>query len=178
MIFRNDDVNPNTNLEALKSQYGLIWKLYPKSRIVSGVTLFAKNGSSEAIYDDIPFKDKDVKWFYDVNLFLSNLDVRSEIASHGLIHVDHSKLSRDAQEMSILSSCNYLHTTLFIPPFNRYNTDTIDICHENNIRLVVGDMWKSFEFQKFNPEHKFWYYHSWRYDIRKLHEALSMKESV
>lgn len=179
MIFRNDDINPNTNLVHIREIYDKINSIHPGSRIISGVTLFSRGGIKGSVYDDIPFKDKPMKWLYDVDSVISNIDkIPGEIASHGMLHVDHSRLSKDAQEMSILTSCHYLKTKLFIPPFNRFNSVTEEICMENEIILIGGENWKSFEFQKFNPDHKFWYFHSWRFTINELKKALYVNRGL
>jgi hypothetical protein len=84
------------------------------------------------------------------------------VASHGLIHLDHSRVGYDAQEMNILTSCNLLKTNMFIPPFNRYNEDTVKICEKNGIELLVGG-WKSLKFNEYDPEHEKWYLHPWEW---------------
>lgn len=173
MIFRNDDISSNTNLVHVREIYDKIKSKYPTCRIISGVTLFSRGGIKGSVYDDVPFKNKPLKWFYDVDSVVSNLDrIPGEIAAHGTLHVDHTKLSRDAQEMSILTACNYLQTKLFIPPFNKFNDRTLDICVSNNIDLISGAVWKSLEFNKFDSNYKFWYFHSWRYTINQFKKAI------
>ena len=175
LIFRNDDICSNTNLMRLREMYEVIKQEHPAVRIISGVTLFSSGGTKGSIYDDIPFKDKPTNWFYGVDSFIKDISrVPGEIASHGLLHVDHSKISRDAQEMSILTSCNYLGTNLFIPPFNKFNADTVRICLNNNITIFNSKKWKSIEFEPFNTDHEYWYFHSWRYDKDTLRKAISV----
>lgn len=175
LIFRNDDVNPSTDLEALYDMYEVIARLFPESRIMSGITLFGKWNEKQAVYPDLPLKDHPKEYFYNANRFLHrHHHVIGDIASHGLYHVKHSKLSKDAQEMSILGSCNFLNTKKFIAPFNDFNHHTQDICQANKIELVNNAMdWKSLEFNKFDPNHKAWYFHSWRYSTKQLKDKLS-----
>lgn len=174
MIFRNDDINPSTDLDTLYEMYEVIGRLFPSSMIISCVTLFGIWNDKQAVYPDLPLKNKPTEWFYNVNRVLhKHSHVIGDIASHGLFHVKHSTLSRDAQEMSILGSCNFLNTKKFVAPFNDYNANTVDICKGNGIELLTKEYdWKSLEFNKFNPDHKFWYFHSWRYTKKQLMDKL------
>lgn len=172
--FRNDDVNPSTDLERLYEMYECISRFYPGVKIISGVTLFGIWNEKEAVYPDLPLKTKTNKYLYNTNRLMTRYShVIGEIASHGMFHVDHSKLSKDAQEMSIVGSCNFLKTDKFIAPFNHYNETTIDVCVENKIELVTKNHnWKSLEFNEFDSSHKYWYFHSWRYSLKSLREKL------
>lgn len=164
LTFRNDDVCPSTDYQDLFNQYTLIKERFPYCRIISGVSLIGVKNRLGSVYPGAPFKDMPVDWFYIVDSIMkTDINLMSDIASHGLFHVDHSKISKDAQEMSILGSCNLLDTKVFIPPFNRYNEDTLDICKKNNIEIIIPSQgWLSLEFNDFNEFHKLWYFHSWR----------------
>jgi len=167
VIFRNDDVNPNTNFKDLSDLYCEIGENVPGCRIISCFNFFARTCESGSVYSGVPFKDKPVNWFYDVNRVLNPYLVSGDCASHGLFHIDHTKVSKDTQEMSILSSCRLLKVKTFVPPFNRFNEDTIDICKENDIWLVgLQEKWKSIEHEEFDPNHKYWYFHSWRFNSK------------
>lgn len=174
LIFRNDDVSPSTDLDNLYPFYETIARIFPESRIISAVSLFGKWNEKQTVYPDLPLKDKDIEYFYKANRFLHRHNhVIGDIASHGLFHAKHSHLSKDAQEMSILSSCHFLNTKKFVAPFNDYNGNTIDICADNKIELVNHKYeWKSLEFNKFNPTHKYWYFHSWRFSLEQFKEKL------
>lgn len=180
MIFRNDDVNPSTDLESLHEMYEIIARLFPDAHIVSGVTLFGTWNEKGAIHYDLPLKNKDKKFFYNPNRFLyRHSHVIGDIASHGLFHCKHSELSYDAQEMSIVSSCNFLGVNNFIAPFNDFNDNTIKVCQDNKINLLTNMyQWKSLEYNKFNPDHKYWYWHSWRFTPKQLTEKLSAISAV
>lgn len=175
LVFRNDDVNPNTNFKELSGIYNTIKKLYPKSDIISCVTVFGRYSPFGSVYPDVPFKNKAKEWFFRVDRCINELDIitKDKIASHGLIHNDHSELDRDAQKMSILTSCSYLNTDLFVPPFNKYNHATREICDSNGI-IMIDDLgqWKSLEYEPFDPTHRFWYFHSWRFNAKSIKEAL------
>lgn len=174
LIFRNDDVNPNTDMEGMDAQYDVIRDLFPDVEIWSAITMFSRMSDRGAVYNQVPFKDRPLEWFYDVNRLLYSYDGEGweVICSHGLLHVDHSQLSRDAQEMSILTSCNYLQTDIFVPPFNRYNETTEEICDNHCIDLIEKEGWKNFEYEDFDPSHEQWYFHSWRWNKDTLREKL------
>ncbi len=182
ILFRNDDINPSTDLENLYDLYELIARLFPQSRIISGVTLFGKWNEKGCVYPiiDLPLKDKETNWFYNTNRVLHrHSHVIGDIASHGMFHVAHDKISKDAQEMSILGSCSFLGTRKFIAPFNAYNKITSDICLANNIELINSKYeWKSLEFNKFDANHKYWYFHSWRFSIKQLMDKLNVEHSA
>lgn len=175
IIFRNDDVSPSTDLERLYELYEGMCRLYPDSKIISGITLFGKWNNIEAVYPDLPLKTKTNKYLYDVNRFIHrHSHIIGDTASHGMFHVKHSGLSKDAQEMSIVGSCRYLGVDQFIAPFNDYNQDTIDVCVENKIELLTKSYdWKCMEYNKFDSSHKYWYFHSWRWTLRSLREYLN-----
>ena len=180
LFFRNDDINPNTDIPKLIKCYRVIRELYPKAEIYSCITLFAKDHAGGSVYPNVPFKDNPTEWFYGIDRGTKwnwqdiHVPWFGTIVSHGLFHTDHSKLSKDAQEMSIIASCSFLKTKTFMPPYGRQNEDTIRICRDNNIQLILNVEWKSLEFNKFDPSHKHWYFHSWRYTPEKLREALSV----
>jgi len=172
LIFRNDDVNPCSDMTEIKKIYEYIKEVFPKSEILSCVTLFSKWNTRGSVYEQVPFKSRPKKWFYDVDSFVRSLSIPGKIVSHGLFHCNHSGMSYDAQEMSILSSCKYLITNKFMPPFNKWDETTFKICKDNGIDLIVGD-WKGLEFEKFDSDYNFWYFHSWRYDLESFKRVLN-----
>ena len=180
IVFRNDDVSASTNVERMSDGYEVIREFFPEAEIWSAVSLFCKENKIGSVYPGVPFKDKPQKWFYGVDGFVTmKHDVKHRVVSHGLLHIDHSKASYDVQEMSIITSCNYLKTNIFVPPFNRFNLDTEIICKDNNIFLVgKEENWINLESNIFNPNHKYHYYHSWRLDADKLKEILSATNIV
>lgn len=175
IIFRNDDVNFNTDRKKLSDIYGTIHSLFPNSEVWSCITLFAGRNMKYSIYGDLPLKTKETNWFYkNADCFM--YDYRHplyKIASHGLYHIDHSKVSCETQEMSIIGSCSYLNTKIFVPPFGNFNQETKDICFDNGISIGHGEEWKSLEHNIFDSSHKFWYFHSWRWTSRSLMEHLN-----
>lgn len=179
LIFRNDDVTYNTDKQQLSAIYGVIHELFPNAEIWSGITLFSGKNQKCAVYGSLPLKTKETNWFYrNADSFM--YDYRHpmyKVVSHGLYHIDHSKVSRQTQEMSIIGSCSYLKADTFVPPFNKYNQDTVDICFDNNIKFSPNG-WKSLEFSQFNETHRKWYFHSWRYTPKQLKEQLNAKFSL
>lgn len=170
LIFRNDDVSPNTRQGDLSEIYAAIHLIFPQAEIWSAITVFSDFNTKGSVYLQVPFKDKDINWFYkntSAAVINYKLPKFHKIASHGLFHIDHSKVSRQTQEMSILGSCSYLGTKIFVPPFNRYNQETIDICFDNDIDIRVNG-WLSMEYNPFDINHHMWYMHSWRWSAAKL----------
>jgi hypothetical protein len=176
IIFRDDDISPSSNFRQIDGCHKVLRQLFPGCAIISCITLFSKYNKIGSVYQEIPFKGKPKEWFYDVDKFLLEYEYinRDVIASHGLIHSNHAKLSRDAQEMSILTSCRFLKTNMFVPPFNAHNKHTADICEKNDIKLLnVLHPWKSIEFNNFDANHKYWYFHSWRFTPESLREKFA-----
>ena len=174
-FIRNDDVSASSDMKSISEMYDLIWEKFPDAIIWSGVSVFSR-GEGGSVYPELPLREKDIEWFYNADkvwIWIKKYGDKHKIISHGLYHLDHSQLSRDAQAMSIIGSCKYLKTDVFAAPYNKFNEDTVKICHDNNIHLVLGaDEWKSLEFNKFSPSHKRWYFHSWRYTLDRLKEEL------
>lgn len=179
IIFRIDDVSANTDMESLKRMIFCIKESF-NARIILGVNLFSRYSPGGSVYPDVPFKNKSNSYFYDVNRFRCDfefIDNDIELASHGLFHSDHSKLHRDAQEMSILSSCRFLNSSFFIPPFNRYNETTEDICISHGIKLLkMEDGWKSLEHNEFDLAHTLWYFHPWRWTANSFKDKICLQK--
>lgn len=180
MQFSDHDINPNTDFVKMNECYAVIKELFPTAEIISGVNLLGRENEEGSVYPHAPFKNNPVYWFYGVDNFIQVEDLpKTTIASHGLIHVDHSKIDHDAQEMSILSSCSMLGTKIFIPPFNKFNEDTLQICEDNKIEIIISSYgWKSLEHNAFDKNHEKWYFHSWRYNPTSLRETLLASNPV
>lgn len=175
IIFRNDDVSPNTDLASLEEMYLGIFSMFPDAEIWSCVTIFAKHNESGSVYPNPPFKNQPRGFFYDVDQLSAAFQFPgSKVVSHGLWHIDHSKASYELQEASILTSCKLLDTKIFVPPFNAWNPDTDLICARNDIQLIkYEEGWKSLEHNQFDSDHSLWYLHSWRYTPESLMGKLS-----
>ena len=180
LIIRNDDVNPSTDFKKLEKIYQVIKEYCPDAEIMSCVNIIGKYNFIEAVHPDIPLSNLPLEYFYDADALWTppQIDLHT-IASHGLLHVKHTKLSPQMQEMSIVTSCNLLHTKLFVAPFTDYDATTIDICKRNGITLEKKeDGWRSLESEKFDPNHKLWFFHSWRFTVDKFKEVFSEKGLV
>jgi hypothetical protein len=87
-------------------------------------------------------------------------------------------MGQDAVEMSILTSCNFLGTNKFIPPFNGVSQLVEQVCRDNYIDIIGNTKditWKSLETEKFDSSHKYWYYHPWRIDSVVLNSKLGVR---
>lgn len=175
IVFRNDDVSANTDFKSMLEIYDILKTLHPGCRIISSITLASKRTNRGSVYDEVPFKENPVPWFYDFNQFLDKKvidDIPYEKASHGLFHVDHTKLKQEAQLMSIYSSCQYIGTNVFVPPFNRWDWNTRQVCKQRGVHLMLDFEWKSIEHEPFDPKHKHWYFHSWRFNKQSIRRVL------
>jgi len=95
---------------------------------------------------------------------------RWEVASHGLIHADHRLLNKQAQELSIVLSCNLVNATIFVPPFHKYNKDTEEVCNEHFITLDKWDSYSSRHIGFHMFEEGFNYYlHEWDFTEKLIY---------
>ena len=126
-----------------------------------------EGGALERIFPSILNAFSDQRVFYQVEkigipewLYDMSEKYNARLASHGLIHVDHRLLDFSAQELSILMSTSILSSKIFVPPFNKYNKNTIEICHENKIDLIKWeDGWRHLSYQKFKDDGAKYYMH-------------------
>jgi len=164
VIFRIDDVNPSTNFKELEKITNFISFYYPDAEIWNCVSLIGKRNVLGAVHPNPPFKDKQMRFFYNSDSILAPCELTGKIVSHGLLHFDHSTASLETQELSILTSCSILQSSKFVPPFNRWNYDTEKICLENGIDLVkVEDGWVNLDRYDFNPVDEYFYFHPWNH---------------
>ena len=84
-------------------------------------------------------------------------------------HVDHRLLSKEAQEISIISSCSAIGTKIFVPPFNKYNPETIEVIKESKLQLVVWESgWKHLGYQKLDQAAGNYYFHMHDFNDKQL----------
>lgn len=176
MIFRTDDISMNTDFGALKTMHEILAGSFPSSKIWSCVNILAKENGRGSVYPQPPFKDKPMDFFFDVNLIMAQINVgRTKLVSHGFWHFDHSKAGIELQEASIVTSCRFLRTNIFVPPFNRYNADTVEVCRRNVINLVRPEEgWRSMEHNDFDPSHHRWYWHPWKWTPEKFQKYIEV----
>ena len=171
-IFRFDDVCINANMGTIYDVTTYLLDHFPGCSILYGVSPLVFNNCGERVFPKILNAKSDFRNFYKVESMgfpkLGELKGHKQIflAGHGLFHVDHRLLHRSAQEMSIIASCSLVGSNIFIPPFNKWNKDTEDICNENAINLVkFEDNWKSMEHNQYDPDHHKWYLHARDFDV-------------
>ena len=169
IIFRNDDVNPNSNIEDIKAMYMIIRKYFPHAEIWSAVNMIAKTSKDGSCYPAI--KPKDIK-FTDVNLIFDrkHLPDLENIASHGLLHLDHRNVDRDLQKYSILTSCALLNTKVFVPPFWRWNAETNQICEAAGVKLWTEGDWFNIDNGPVRENHLLFCFHSWKFTPETFEE--------
>jgi hypothetical protein len=164
IIFRNDDVNPSSNLKHIKEIYNLINIRFPNVEIYSCINIFGKKNPTGLVYPKTNIK-YDNRLYYDID---SIFDFRQlpnlyNIVSHGLFHFSHAKVTYETQRFSILASCNLLKTNIFVPPYWEWNEKTIKICKLNNINLWTDNEWINLDREKIDTIHNHYCFHSWKF---------------
>jgi hypothetical protein len=159
VIFRIDDVSVNTNQAKFEAIAETIRRYVPDGIILAAVSPMVHEMTTtdepERVFPRVLNAMSDHRKFFHVQragipTFWS--EHRINVASHGLVHVDHRLLGREAQEMSIIMSCALLKTDIFVPPFNKYNQDTQSVCDDQGVRLVRFESgWEHVRFNAFNP---------------------------
>ncbi len=173
MVFRFDDVSGNSNMKTIYSIADLLWDKFPECIIICGMSPITHVSCGERVFPSILNARSDYREFYEVDCCEIPKFSGALFAGHGLIHMDHRLLDYQAQEMSILVSCSLAKGKIFIPPFNKWNELTEQICKENEIELIkFEDGWKSAEHNTFDATHKLWYLHPYAWTVDKFKEWL------
>lgn len=185
-IFRFDDICINSDMSWANDIANIIIGkikdciiLYAVSPLVNNMENLGKK-DNQRVFPKIYNAFSDYRVFYNIDKCGIPLGIHKDaiVASHGLIHVDHRLLDRSAQEVSILSSCGLLKSNIFVPPFNKWNNSTEDICTSNGIELVkFEDGWKCCEYNNFNIENKLWYLHHREFDIQEFEKWINSTDS-
>lgn len=166
LTFRIDDVSLNTDLSKLATMTARLRDKFERCKIMYGVSLAVSEDVGERVFPKIwnAFSDHR-KYFLVDRIGMPNILAGADIASHGLVHVDHRHLSREAQELSILMSCSVLQTNIFIPPFNKWNADTESVCAEHKVYLVkFEDGWRHLKYEAFDGSGN-WYFHTHDFEL-------------
>lgn len=178
IIFRNDDISNNSNFDHISKIYDMIKNKFPDSEIYSCITVLSKINREGMNYPlthiPIPLRN-----FYDVNDSFNKSSIflyinLYNIVSHGLFHCYHKGLSYETQKMSIVSSCNFLNTKIFAPPYWAYDENTEQVCKDNDIKLWINENWKNIDHIPFDPNHKYWIFHSWRWTPELFYKAINI----
>lgn len=170
-IFRFDDISVNSDVALVNDIASFLFDRFKGCEVIFGISPIVNSDCGQRVFPSIFNAYSDYQIFYEVNRcgIPEGLHPLAMRAAHGLIHVDHRLLDRGAQEMSILTSCALAGAKRFIPPFNKWNRDTENICNENNITLVkFEDGWLSMEHNIYNPSHEKYYLHSYAWTMEKI----------
>lgn len=187
--FRIDDVSVNTREDKLIAIADILFSKYPNSKLLLGISPFVNDMSeygdlrSERIFPSIYNAYSDHRIYYNIQkcgvppvikTLIEKYGVKIELAGHGLIHVDHRLLTKEVQEMSILVSCNLINSKAYIPPFNKWNKDTEDICAEYSIKLIkFEDGWRHLGYEKITDNFQNYYFHTHDFDIKKFKSIIT-----
>lgn len=179
-IFRIDDVSVNTDMAACVDIVQTIRNRVPGVRIMMAFSPMVHDMKGEPVRDRqraFPRKlsamsDHRELFRVKVSGLPSGVESLFDIpASHGLVHVDHRLMGREAQELSIITSCSLYGTSVFVPPFNKYNKDTISICDEHDLDLVrFEDGWQHVNYNAFDKAQPLYYLHTHDTNVKSLDE--------
>jgi len=149
MIIRCDDVFSDTDANVVD----VIWDSI-KQRHLPHIISITPIGKGESLYHMKPLKQgnqwinkatgvtpvsKNVDLVETVNYYLRH---GSELALHGLKHLDYSKLDYQTQFEHLrvgrimLNELFDVETCLFVPPFNKYDDSTVKACRELGMIIV------------------------------------------
>lgn len=179
MTFRFDDICINTDMELVQKMTDYLFEKF-NCKIIYGISpLVSKMDTgdrlkNQRIFPEILNAMSDHRYFFKVDKCgVPKTDPRVILAGHGIVHVDHRLLSYEAQELSIITSCSLAKALIFIPPFNKWNKDTEDICREQGIELIrFENGWRSMEYNEWTPSAKpmnqLWYLHSREWTFEKF----------
>lgn len=178
-IFRFDDVCINADMTLINDMTDFLFDRFPDCTVLWGVSPLVHDMSKEKsdvekqrIFPKILNAHSDYRNFYKVDKAgLPDLHTKATLASHGLIHVDHRLLPKDVQEISIIISASLVKSKIFIPPFNKWNKHTEEVCREHDIELIkFEDGWLCMEYNKYIPTQDKWYLHAREFDFGKFVE--------
>jgi hypothetical protein len=183
-VIRIDDISTRTDEHRLTGFLQKVKAKQPNFRILLAVSLGVietnEISNTERVFPPILNAMSDHRNYFQLssigipnwlNEIVDRFDC--EIGSHGLFHVDHRLLGKEAQTISIMSSLSLLKTRIFVPPFNKYNQETIEICRELDYKLVVWeDGWKHLGYQKFGYGNQKFYMHMHDFNNEKLESIL------
>jgi hypothetical protein len=179
MLFRNDDVNPNSNFKHIKEIYSIIKNKFPDAQIYSCITILGEKNSLGRVYPQFNLQNHlHLRKFINVDLIfdLKQLSYLQNIASHGLFHFSHARVAYETQKFSIVSSCNLLKTKVFVPPYMEINEETEQICKLAEIELWKdSDNWSNLDTEKIDFIHTKYYFHSWKFTPESFYKKLNEK---
>jgi hypothetical protein len=174
MIFRFDDVCINADVKLIHRMTDHLFEKFPSCKVLHGISPLVHDTGDERIFPKILNAYSDYRKFYEPKKAgLPEPHPKAIPCSHGLVHTDHRLMTKEAQELSILTSCSLVNSDIFIPPFNKWNKATEEICNEHQIHLIkFEDGWKCMEYNKFDESHKRWYLHAREFTYESFTEYL------
>ena len=186
--FRIDDISLNTDAKKLSSLVECLCNRFPDSKILLGVSPVINDMSnyidkrSERIFPQIFNAYSDHRIFFNVqkcgipeviHTIVQKYGAKIDLAGHGLIHVDHRLLTKEVQELSILVSCSLIKSKIYIPPFNKWNKATEEICAEHSIKLIkFEEGWKHIKYESINDNFKNYYFHTHDFSIEEFQNII------
>jgi hypothetical protein len=198
MIFRFDDICINADMDLVQRMTDFLFERFPDCKVMWGISpLVHRMETGDQIKDQRIFPEifnamSDFRNFYKVEKAgIPQIDPRVTRAGHGLVHVDHRLLTKEVQELSVIASCSLVGARNFIPPFNKWNSDTEDVCEANGITLIkFENRWRSMEHNTFSIQkdgkicrrgeckpidNNKWYLHSREWTFEKFTEWFQNK---
>ena len=159
MVFRFDDISLNTDMAKANAMKDFL--ISEGHEVMWAISLICFYGCGERVFPNHIKPYSDVAEFFDgSNMGIPDHPPGIKLASHGLFHVDHRLLNYEAQKMSIIGSCNIIGTSVFVPPFNKWNKDTEKVCEEYSLDLIkYEDGWLSCEHNRRIKGPSMWYLH-------------------
>lgn len=178
-VFRFDDICGNTHIDKVNRMADIVRAAVPDAEIWYCVSplyhdlnrSFINHAgpvkppvglNEEFVFPPILAAMSDHRVFYKVDrCMIPDIPDNVTKVNHGLFHIDHRLLHREAQEMSIVGAASLVKSDIFVPPFNKWNKDTEEICAEHQIRLIkFEDGWLHMLHNQFNRLHPAYYTHS------------------
>tara|TARA_A100001515_G_scaffold74020_1_gene58854 strand:- start:5796 stop:6371 length:576 start_codon:yes stop_codon:yes gene_type:complete len=177
-FFRFDDICINADMNLANEMVDFLHETFNGCRVIFCVSPLVHDMSHEKgkhkqrIFPKILNAHSDHRKYFEADL-CGIPDMRDDVvmAGHGLIHVDHRLMNKEAQELSIITSCSLAKAKVFVPPFNKWNKDTNEICKEHGIELVkFEDGWKCMEHESYDSNHDLWYLHHREFTMNTFKE--------
>lgn len=176
-VFRFDDVCINADYGHIIAITQLLCNAFPNSRVIHAISPIVYDTGDQRVFPKILNAYSDpIVYNFGTKIGIPEIDPLVERASHGLIHVDHRLLTKEAQDMSITVSLAITKSNIFVPPFNKYNQDTEDICNKRGVELIrFEDGWRCMEYEPYNEETKLWYLHARELTIEQVKSWIPKK---
>ena len=162
--FRFDDVCINADMELLHQMAEYLYNRFTGCEVIWAISPIVEDDCGQRVFDKLNNAYSDFSVFY-LNARTMGIPLIKEPritkAAHGLLHIDHRLLDYGAQEMSIVTSCSLTGADIFVPPFSKWNKDTIDVCQKHNISLIrFEEGWRCGEHELYYDTLRKLYFHS------------------